>query len=69
MSDSNNFVRRKPGNIKLGFVKKLRLTVNTFKDDIELEDIINTLPQKELVDFISYCNKNKNKNNDIEIIE
>ena len=67
MSDSNNFVRRKPGNIKLGFVKKLRLTVNTYKDDIELEDIINTPPQKELVDFISYCNKNKN--NDIEIIE
>tara|TARA_B100000902_G_scaffold260805_1_gene247086 strand:+ start:656 stop:859 length:204 start_codon:yes stop_codon:yes gene_type:complete len=67
MSDSNNFVWEKPEKIKLGFVKKLRLAVNTYKDDMELEDILKTPPQKELDDFISYCNKNKN--NDIEIIE
>tara|TARA_B100001057_G_C22411119_1_gene779708 strand:+ start:62 stop:265 length:204 start_codon:yes stop_codon:yes gene_type:complete len=67
MSDSNNFVWGKPEKIKLGFVKKLRLAINTYKDDMELEDILNTPPQKELDDFISYCNKNKK--NDIEIIE
>lgn len=67
MSDSNNFVWEKPEKIKLGFVKKLRLAVNTYKDDMKLEDILNTPPQKELDDFISDCNKNKN--NDIEIIE
>lgn len=67
MSDSNNFTLKKPEKIKLGFVKKLRLSVNTYKDNKDLEDILNTPPQKELDDFISYCNKNRG--NDLEVIE
>ena len=67
MSDSNNFKLKKPEKIKLGFVKKLRLSVNTYKDNKDLEDILNTPPQKELDDFISYCNKNIGK--DLEVIE
>ena len=68
MSDNNEFKWEKPAKIKLGFVKKLRLSVSTNKDDLKLEEILNTPIQNEIVDPLPKIDI-KNSNNDIEIIE
>ena len=65
---TNELIWEKPKKIRLGFVKKLRLAINTNKDDMKIEDVLNTPPEKtELNDCLS---KNKQYSiNDIETIE
>lgn len=53
MSVNNELIWKKSENIRLGFVKKLRLIVATNKDDIIIEDILDSFPVTQINDNLS----------------
>jgi len=66
MTDNNELYWGKPEKIHLGFVKKLRLAVNTNKDDIKIEELLNTPIMTQLNDCLFENKQSSNKTNDIK---